>query len=165
MGCNTDHPTTTLYITKNLRARAWVKTLMLAQMTIYEAHGWVYHTLFFITCHVNWLLRITFKVSSRLLIWLKHRRRFHRNWSEWVQPFRTKYSDILLFFILSMKTSWHGNTFRITSTLWWNPLVTGWFPSQMSSKAYLWHFRWCWPEQADEQTVKLLVIWGTLTLL
>ena len=41
-------------------------------------------------------------------------------------------------------TSWHENVFRITCPSWGNPLVTGGFPSQRASNAFLWSTVCCY---------------------
>ena len=45
-----------------------------------------------------------------------------------------------------------------------NPLVASGFPSQRASKAELWCFLLCLPEQPTEQTFELPVIWDAMTL-
>ena len=45
-----------------------------------------------------------------------------------------------IFFFTYMKTFWHGNSFRITGSLWGQPQVTVGFPSQIASNEDLWCF-------------------------
>ena len=58
-----------------------------------------------------------------------------------------------------MMTSWHGNSFRIISSLWGEPQVIGGFPSQRASNAEF----LCKTEQA-EQTLELPVVEDATTL-
>ena len=69
-----------------------------------------------------------------------------------------------------VKTSqWNSNIFRVTGP--WltlcqgNPPVTGGFPLQRVSQVDPWCFLWCKSKQMVEQTVELLVIWHTMTLI
>ena len=57
-------------------------------------------------------------------------------------------------------TSWDGNIFRVTGTLWGES--TGqWIPLTKASDAE----RWSAPEQTVEQTIETHVIWDAIALI
>ena len=67
-------------------------------------------------------------------------------------------------FIRIMKTSWHGNTFRITGHLWGESTGHRWIPLTNDQWCGLWCSLWCQPKRSLEQTVGLPVIWNAMTL-
>ena len=66
----------------------------------------------------------------------------------------------------NMMQSWNGNTFCITVPLWGESTGASYqrIPPQRGSHVKLWCFLWYQPEQAVEQTVRLLVAWDTMML-
>ena len=90
-----------------------------------------------------------------------HHRMGRPSWKEALTSVNA--SSILTRDIVIMITSSHGNTFRITDSLWVESR-SHLFPLPGASNAEIWCFL-CWsPERYVEQTIELLVIWDAITL-
>ena len=64
-----------------------------------------------------------------------------------------------------MMMSWHENTFPITGPLCEESTSHLWNPHHRGPVSMMWSLICCYPEQAVEPTVNVLVIWNALLLL
>ena len=69
------------------------------------------------------------------------------------------------FLIWYMMMSSFGNVFHVSGPLWGESTVHWWIPLTKASSADLWWILSYTPEQMVEQTVELLVIWDTMSVM
>ena len=80
----------------------------------------------------------------------------------------TSHSFLVLWILLVVinlfkTTSWHGNSFHITGSLWRESTIR--FTLQRTKNAELWCFIWCKPGHTVEQTLEMFVISYAMTLI
>ena len=64
-----------------------------------------------------------------------------------------------------MMMSSNGNIFHVTGPLWGESTGQWWIPLTKASYRELWCFLWSVPKQTAEQTIEILVIWDTISLI
>ena len=67
--------------------------------------------------------------------------------------------------VFLIMTSSKRNIIRVTGPLWWIFTSHRWIPFTKARDAELWCFLWSAPEQTDEQTIAMPVIWDAIALI